>query len=182
MASYNRIILVGNLTRDPQLSYTPSQTAACEFGIATNHKWRDKEGNNHEDVCFVDCNVYGRGAEVFAQYMKKGNPVLVEGRLKLDQWTSKEGEKKSKHRVQVENFTFLGSPGGGGGNQGDAASAPRGQAAAPRSAPAPQRGGGYGRPAPAPAATNANYGGAPMEEPTYEDAPAMGAPGEEPPF
>ncbi len=180
MASYNRIILVGNLTRDPQLSYLPSQTPVCEFGIATNERWKDKEGNQREDVCFVDCKLFGKGAEVFCQYMAKGRSVLVEGKLKFEQWTSPEGEKKSKYRVLVENFTFLGTGGAGGGNQGDAASAPRAQTAAPRGAPAPQRGGGYRQPAPA--AANANYGGAPMEEPPYEDAPAMGAPGEEPPF
>lgn len=114
MASYNRIILVGNLTRDPQLSYTAGNVAVCKFGIATNHKWRDREGKDREEVCFVDCTLFGRGGETFNQYMKKGNPVLVEGRLSLNQWTTPEGEKKSKHEVFVENFTFL-----GGGRRSD---------------------------------------------------------------
>ena len=118
MASYNRIVLMGNLTRDPQLSYTPSNTAVCKFGIATNRKWKDREGNSREDVCFVDCTLFGRGGEVFNQYMSKGRSVLVEGRLNLDQWTTPEGDKRSKHVVTVENFTFVGSGGSGGGGGG----------------------------------------------------------------
>ncbi len=115
MASYNRIVLMGNLTRDPQLSFTPANTALCKFGLATNRKWKDRDGNMKEDVCFVDCTVFGRSAETFNQYMSKGRSVLVEGRLQLDQWTSPEGEKRSKHEVIVENFTFL----GGGRDGGD---------------------------------------------------------------
>ena len=122
MASYNRIILVGNLTRDPQLSYTPANTAVCKFGIATNHKWKDREGNAREEVCFVDCTAFGKAGETFNQYMSKGRPVLVEGRLKLDQWTTPEGDKRSKHEVVVDNFTFLGGGRGGdaGGRAGEA--------------------------------------------------------------
>lgn len=112
MASYNRIILIGNLTRDPQLTYTSSNTAICKFGIATNEKWRDKDGNMKEDVCFVDCVVFGKQGETFNQYMAKGRMVMVEGRLKLDQWTSPEGDKRSKHEVVVDRFVFLGQPGG----------------------------------------------------------------------
>ena len=115
MASYNRIILVGNLTRDPQLSYTPANTAVCKFGIATNRRWKDREGNSREDVCFVDCALFGRSAETFNQYMAKGRSVLVEGRLTLNQWTTPEGDKRSKHEVFVENFTFLGGGRGGEG-------------------------------------------------------------------
>lgn len=136
MASYNRIILVGNLTRDPQLSYTPSNTAVCKFGIATNNKWRDREGNAREEVCFVDCVIFGKGGETFNQYMNKGRSVLVEGRLKLDQWTTNEGDKRSKHEVFVENFTFLGGGRGGdsGGQGGDGGE----QAAPATAAPANQ--------------------------------------------
>ena len=127
MASYNRIILVGNLTRDPQLSYTPSNTAICKFGVATNRKWKDREGSMREEVCFVDCVLFGKGGETFNQYMSKGRPVLVEGRLSLNQWTTPEGDKRSKHEVFVENFTFLGggqggSKGGGGGDGAGGAS------------------------------------------------------------
>ncbi len=122
MASYNRIILVGNLTRDPELSYTPANTAVCKFGMATNRKWRDRDGNEREDVCFVDCVLFGKGGEVLAKYMSKGRSLLVEGRLTLNQWTSQDGQKRSKHEVFVENFTFLGSgqrsEGGGGHDRG----------------------------------------------------------------
>ncbi|RME37375.1 MAG: single-stranded DNA-binding protein [Planctomycetota bacterium] len=111
MAGYNRIVLLGNLTRDPQLSYTPSNTPVCKFGIAVNRTFRDREGNNRDEVCYVDCTLFGRGAEVFNQYMRKGRPVLVEGRLTLGQWTTPNGEKRSKHEVVVENFTFVGGRG-----------------------------------------------------------------------
>ncbi len=129
MASFNRIILVGNLTRDPQLSYTPANTAVCKFGIATNHKWKDRDGNAREEVCFVDCTVFGKAGETFNQYMTKGRSVLVEGRLKLDQWTTPEGDKRSKHEVIVDNFTFLGGgrgDGGGRGGESNAAGVPLG--------------------------------------------------------
>ena len=121
MASFNRIILVGNLTRDPQISYTPANTAVCKFGIATNRRWKDKDGNDREETCFVDCTLFGRGGETFNQYMKKGQMALVEGRLKLDQWMTPEGDKRSKHEVIVDNFTFLGGGRGGdaGGRGGD---------------------------------------------------------------
>ncbi len=129
MASYNRIVLVGNLTRDPQLSYTPANTAVCKFGIATNRTFRDRDGNSREEVCFVDCTLFGRGGEVFNQYMSKGRSVLVEGRLQLYQWTTPEDEKRSKHGVFVENFTFLGGRGEGTVDAG-AAAAPAETAAA----------------------------------------------------
>jgi len=112
----NKAIVIGNLTRDPQLSYTPNNTAVCKFGIATNHKWKDRDGNMREEVCFVDCTVFGRGGETFNQYMSKGRSVLIEGRLQLGQWTTPEGEKRSKHAVVVDNFTFVG--GGRGGDVG----------------------------------------------------------------
>ena len=123
MASYNRIVLMGNLTRDPQLSYTPANTAVCKFGIATNRKWRDREGETREEVCFVDCTLFGKGAEVFNQYMSKGRGALIEGRLQFQQWTTPEGDKRTKHEVVVENFTFVGGRGDGGGRgAGEAAS------------------------------------------------------------
>jgi len=131
MSSYNRIILVGNLTRDPQLSYTPANMAVCKFGVATNHKYKDREGNAREEVCFVDCTVFARAAEAFNKYMAKGRPVLVEGRLQFNQWTTPEGDKRSKHEVIVDNFTFL-----GGGQRA---------AAEGVSAPVPVGGSGPGR-------------------------------------
>ena len=114
MANYNKVILVGNLTRDPQLKYLPSQTAVCEFGLAINRRWRGQDGEQREDTCFIDCNVFGKQAETFNQYMKKGQPVLIEGRLQLDRWETQDGQKRSKHRVNVQSFQFLGQAGGGG--------------------------------------------------------------------
>ena len=108
MAGYNRIVLLGNLTRDPQLSYTPANTAVCKFGLATNRTFRDRDGNMREETCYVDCTLFGRAAETFNQYMSKGRAVLVEGRLTLNQWTTPEGERRSKHEVIVDNFTFVG--------------------------------------------------------------------------
>lgn len=121
MANYNKVILVGNLTRDPQLSYLPSQTPVVEFGLAVNRRWRGREGESREETCFVDCRAYGKQAETLNQYMKKGRPILVEGRLQFDTWEGKDGTTRSKHRVIVENFQFLGSGGSGGGQATDRA-------------------------------------------------------------
>jgi len=108
VASYNKIILLGNLTRDPALSYLPSQTPVVEFGLAVNNKYKDKQGQQREDVCFIDCRCFGKQAEVLNQYMKKGRQLLVEGRLDFDQWETPDGQKRSKHRVFIQNFQFLG--------------------------------------------------------------------------
>lgn len=105
MANFNKVILAGNLTRDPQLSYTPSQTAVCEFGMAINRKWKDTN-----EVCFVDCQAWGKTGEIINQHMSKGRPLLVDGRLTFDAWEGKDGKKHSRLRVTVENFQFLGSP------------------------------------------------------------------------
>ena len=113
MASYNKVILLGNLTRDPVLSYTPTQTAVVDFGLATNRKWRGQDGTEREDTCFVDCRMFGKPAEVISKYLKKGSPLFVEGRLTFDSWTGQDGIKKSRLRVTVENFQFV-----GGGQQG----------------------------------------------------------------
>ena len=118
MANYNRVILAGNLTRDPQLSYTPSNTPVCEFGMALNRRWRDRDGNQKDEVCFVDLSAYGRTAETINQYMRKGRPILVEGRLRYRQWTNKEGQNRSKLDVLVESFSFVDSAGGGVGGAG----------------------------------------------------------------
>ena len=109
MASYNKVIMVGNLTRDPALSYLPSQTAVCEIGLAVNNKWRDKDGQQREDVCFIDCRCFGKQAETLAKYMAKGRQLLVEGRLELDQWETPDGQKRSKHRVFITGYQFLDS-------------------------------------------------------------------------
>ena len=107
MASYNKIILLGNLTRDPQLSYLPSQTAAVDVGLAVNHKYKGADGQMVEKVCFVDCRAFGKTAETINQYLEKGRSLLVEGRLEFDQWEAQDGSKRSKHRVFIERFTFM---------------------------------------------------------------------------
>jgi single-strand DNA-binding protein len=116
MASFNKVLLMGNLTRDPQLRYTPNQTPVVEFGIAVNRRWRSQDGQNREDVCFVDCTAFGRQGENINKYMSKGRPIFVEGRLKFDSWTAQDGGKRSKLSVVVENSQFLGGAGGGDGN------------------------------------------------------------------
>lgn len=118
MANYNKVILAGNLTRDPQLSYTQSGTAVCQFGLAINRRWRDQGGNQQEETCFVDLTAFGRQAEVINQYMSKGRSILVDGRLNYSTWTTPEGDKRSKLKVVVENFQFMGGPGGGDGDEG----------------------------------------------------------------
>ena len=115
MASYNKVLLLGNLTRDPQLSYTPSQTAVVDFGLATNRRYTGQDGSQREETCFVDCRAFGRMAENINKYLSKGRPVFLEGRLTYDTWTAQDGTKRSRHRVTVENFQFLPGTGGGGG-------------------------------------------------------------------
>jgi single-strand DNA-binding protein len=119
MTNFNKVLLMGNLTRDPQLSYTPSQTAVVDFGLATNRRWTGQDGSQREETCFVDCRAFGRLAENINKYMSKGRPIFVEGRLTFDSWTAQDGSKRSKHRVTVENFQFLPSGGRGGPDQGD---------------------------------------------------------------
>jgi len=133
MASYNRVILAGNLTRDPELRYTPKGTAVAKIGMAMNRVWKNEAGESKEEVTFVDVEAWGRQAEVIAQYMKKGRPFLVEGRLKLDQWEDKTTHQKvSKLKVVLESFSFVDSKGGDGGG-GAPSEAPRSR---PASAPA----------------------------------------------
>src|SRR4051794_7368930 len=121
MRGFNKVILVGNLTRDPQLKYLPSQTAVAEFGIAMNRKWRDQQGQDREEVCFVDCAAFGKTGEFINQYFTKGKPILIEGRLKYDQWEDKQGGgKRSRLTVVAENVSFVGGPGDGGGGGGGA--------------------------------------------------------------
>ena len=111
MANYNKILLLGNLTRDPQLSYTPNQIAVADFGLATNRRWTAKDGAQREETCFIDCRAFGRQAENINKYMAKGRLIFIEGRLALETWTAQDGTKRSKHRVTVESFQFL--PGSG---------------------------------------------------------------------
>lgn len=118
MASFNKVMLMGNMTRDPQLRYTPNQTAVVDFGLATNRKWKSGDGQMKEEVCFVDCTAFGKPAETINKYMSKGRPIFVEGRLTFDSWTGQDGTKRSKLKVTVEGFQFIGSPSGGGGQGG----------------------------------------------------------------
>jgi single-strand DNA-binding protein len=105
----NRVFLAGNLTRDPELRYTPKGTPVAEIGLAINRVWTDQEGRKHEDAVFVDVSLWDRLAEVALQYLKKGSPVFIEGRLQLDSWTDKQsGEKRSKLKVVGENIQLLG--------------------------------------------------------------------------
>ena len=119
MANYNKVMLMGNLTRDPQLSYLPSQTAVVEFGLAVNRNWTGKDGEKKEETCFVDCRAFGRTAENLNKYMSKGKPLFVEGRLTYDAWTAQDGTKRSRHRVTVENFQFIDSGRRQGGDRGE---------------------------------------------------------------
>ena len=119
MSNFNKVLLMGNLTRDPQLSYTPSQTAVVDFGLAVNRRWTSRDGDKKEETCFVDCRAFGRTAENINKYMSKGRPLFVEGRLTFDSWTAQDGTKRSKHRVTVENFQFLPGTSGPGAREPD---------------------------------------------------------------
>jgi single-strand DNA-binding protein len=135
MASFNKVILMGNLTRDPELRYTPKGTAIAKIGLAVNRVWTNEAGEKKEDVTFIDVDVFGRTAENVGQYMRKGRPILVEGRLKLDQWDDKAtGAKRSKLGVVAETVQFLGSAPGAG--EGGTPAAPRAARPAAASAPA----------------------------------------------
>jgi single-strand DNA-binding protein len=130
MANYNRVILAGNLTRDPELSYTPSGTPICKFGLAVNRTWTDRQTNERrEETMFIDCVAWSRSGEVINQYSRKGRPLLIEGRLNYDTWTTPEGQKRSRHTVVVDTFQFLGGGGGGASSRDDSAAEP--QPAAP---------------------------------------------------
>ncbi len=135
MASFNKVILVGNLTRDPELRYTPKGTAVAKIGLAVNRVWRTETGETKEEVTFVDVDVFGRTAENVGQYMRKGSPILIEGRLRLDTWDDKQtGQKRSKLGVVAETVQFLGAARSGEGGAPASAPAPRSRPAA--SAPA----------------------------------------------
>jgi single-strand DNA-binding protein len=130
MASFNKVILAGNLTRDPELRYTPSGKAIAKFSLAVNRNWTTDTGEKKEEVTFVEIDSFGRQAEVIAQYMKKGRPLLVEGRLKLDQWDDKQtGQKRSRLGVVLESFSFIDGGGRGEGGPGPS-DAPRPRPAA----------------------------------------------------
>lgn len=114
MASFNKVIITGNLTRDPELRVTPKGTSICQFGIAINRTFKDESGATRDDTTFVDIEAWGKTGELIAKYLEKGSQALIEGRLKLDQWEDKQsGQKRSKLKVVAEGVQFLGSPRGG---------------------------------------------------------------------
>jgi single-strand DNA-binding protein len=116
MANLNKVMLIGNLTRDPEVRYTPKGTAIAELGLAVNRNYTTESGEKREEVTFVDVELWGRQAEIAGEYLKKGRPVFIEGRLKLDSWEDKQtGQKKSKLRVVAEGMQFLGGREGGSG-------------------------------------------------------------------
>jgi single-strand DNA-binding protein len=135
MASYNRVILAGNLTRDPELKYTSKGLAIAKIGLAINRTWKNEAGETKEEVTFVDVDAFGRQAEVIAQYMRKGRPLLIEGRLRLDQWEDKAtNQKRSKLGVVLDSFSFVDSKGNDGA--GGSPDAPRARpAASPAASP-----------------------------------------------
>ena len=139
MPNLNKVMLMGNLTRDPEIKYTPKGTAIANFGLAVNRNYTTEGGEKREEVTFIDLEAFGRTAEVIGEYFKKGRPIFIEGRLKLDSWDDKQtGQKKSKLRVIVDSFEFLGSRegGGGGGEHGEGRSEARPQQSRPAARPA----------------------------------------------
>ena len=122
MASFNKVILLGNLTRDPEVRYTPKGSAVADLGIAVNRQYTPENGEKREELTFVDVTLWGRTAEVAGEYLKKGRPVFIEGRLQLDTWDDKQsGQKRSRLKVIGETMQMLGSRGGAGdtGDEGD---------------------------------------------------------------
>ena len=116
MASFNKVLLLGNLTRDPEVRYTPKGSAVCDLGIAVNRSYTTDAGEKREEATFVDVTLWGRTAEVAGEYLRKGRPVFIEGRLQLDSWDDKQtGQKRSKLKVIGEAMQLLGSGRGGGG-------------------------------------------------------------------
>ena len=117
MASINRVFLMGNLTRDPQVRQIPSGTSVADLGLAVNESYRNKSGEQVESTCFADIVVWGRQAEACGEYLSKGSAVFIEGRLQFDQWESKDGDRRSKLRVRADRVQFMGSRGGKQGSK-----------------------------------------------------------------
>src|SRR5213592_2877370 len=139
MASFNKVILLGNLTRDPEVRYTPKGSAVCDLGIAVNRVYTTDSGEKREEATFVDVTFWGRTAEVAGEYLKKGRPVFIEGRLQLDSWEDKQsGQKRSKLRVVAEGMQLIGSRGGGGGSGEGDETASSSRSSGSRTTPAPK--------------------------------------------
>jgi len=142
MASFNKVILAGNLTRDPDFRVTPNGQQVCKIGIAVSRRFTTQSGEQREETTFVDVDAWGKQAETISRYFSKGRPILVEGRLKLDQWQTPQGENRSRLGVTLENFSFMDSGGQGGG----AAQQPGGQATQYHAPPAAQPAAGQPQP------------------------------------
>src|SRR5215207_7480286 len=167
MASYNKVILMGNLTRDPQMRYIPStNTPVVDFGIAVNRRFKGGNGEDREEVTFIDCSAFAKTAELINQYFTKGKPIFIEGRLKFDSWEDKQGGgKRSKLTVVVENFQFVGGRDGGGGGGGGGGGYEQSGG-----------GGGYDEDAPP------RRGPPPQRAPQQNRPPQQQRPQQEPPF
>jgi single-strand DNA-binding protein len=141
MASYNKVMLIGNLTRDPEIKYTPKGTAIADIGLAVNRNYTTEGGEKREETTFIDVTLWGRVAEIVGEYCKKGRPLFVEGRLQLDTWEDKQsGQKRSKLKVVGENIQLLGSrEGGGSGGGGTESGESRGAGGFKKPASPPQR-------------------------------------------
>ena len=162
MPNLNKVMLIGNLTRDPEVKFTPKGTAIAEIGLAINRTWKNESGEKQEETTFVDVTLWGRQAEIAKEYLTKGRPVYIEGRLQLDSWDDKQtGQKRSKLKVTGEQMQLLGArDGGSGSGGGDGGNYSRGgsnassssdeydqRPAKPQPRPAPAQGGGKPRPA-----------------------------------
>ncbi len=141
MASFNKVILLGNLTRDPEVRYTPKGSAVCDLGLAVNRQYSLENGEKREEVTFVDVVLWARLAEIAGEYLKKGRPVLIEGRLQLDSWDDKQsGQKRTKMRVVGETMQLLGSrPSAGGSGEGEEGSSGGYSKSSSKSTPPPPR-------------------------------------------
>ena len=189
MASFNKVILMGNLTRDPEVRYIPSGSAVCELGLAVNRSWFDKQSNQRkEEVTFVDVTLWGRTAEVAGEYLSKGRSVLIEGRLQMDQWEDKQtGQKRSKLKVVGEQMTMTGGRGddgggGGGGSRGGGRSQGRGgQGGGQAGNQGGQQSGGFDQGGGYGGGGGGNGGGGAADS-FYDDAPSEDFPSDEVPF
>ncbi len=155
MASYNRVILMGNLTRDPEMKYLPSGSAVTNFGLAMSERYTDRQsGEQRESVCFVDVEAWGRQGEIANEYLSKGRPVFIEGSLKFDSWETEDGQKRNKLSVRAFRIQFI-----GGRNDGDGAGSPYADAQ-----PAASSGQTAAYQAPAPAAETNNASASSTED------------------
>jgi len=136
--NFNKVLLMGNLTRDPEVRHTGGNQAVANIGLAVNRRWKSADGENREETTFIDCEAWGRTAEMIGQYFRKGRPIFIEGRLKLDQWEDKnDGSKRSKLRVVIENFHFVDSKSDGESGEGRPVGAGAGRRSAPQHADEP---------------------------------------------